>query len=213
MANDSPPDPEDYVVEDMLMGPSGYGTNVVRSSPDSSMPYTIWIMGPDLSLPYMLQCASREVALRGADAIRDVGLHPFLRGHGHEPKLPSTLREDLLYGLKLAARARRPGVVSMQKDMGLEALAPDVFVETWIHAVANNPEGSRTLINFALMATLELTYQDDPERALRAIVDIPTLNRAEKSAAKDKLAEYLHYKTLPDKLKRELNQSQPKRQP
>ena len=48
------------------------------------------------------------------------------------------------------------------------------------------------------MAVLEMTYEDDPDRALRAMVDIPTLNRQEKAQMKDELGEFLHYKNLPN---------------
>ena len=36
------------------------------------------------------------------------------------------------------------------------------------------------------------------------MVEIPTLNRQEKALMKDRLAEFLHYKNLPNKLEKEL---------
>jgi hypothetical protein len=122
---------------------------------------------------------------------------------GLDAPLPPPLEEDVIHGLKLAARAGRPGVLSMQRNLGLEDDTPDVFVETWVILARAEPENVRVLHNFALMAILEMEHQDDPERALRAMIEIPTLNPQERAAARDSLAEYLHYKGLPDKAARD----------
>jgi hypothetical protein len=200
--------PDESVVEPITHGPSSYATLIVRTEPGHDMPpFIVSVMGPDLSVPYMLKVADEANARQGANAIREVGLHPFLRRINQEPPLPEPLREDFIGGLTMAARAKTESVVSIQRDMGLQDLAPDVFVETWIQSVKYNPEGCRSLMTVAMMATLELTYPDDPERALRAMVDIPTLTRKERANMKDKLAEYMHYKNLPAKLEKELARS------
>lgn len=197
-------DTDDDLIEAMGPGPSGYTTTVVRSSPGSPQPFWLTVFGPDLDLPSITGVRDRESAVQAAGWVRELGLHPFLRKIKAEPPLPSFLQEEVLTGLKLAARAGRPGVLSVQKDMGMEEVASDVFVETWVDAVRDDPEGGRSLTTFALIAYLEMTYQDDPERALREMVNIPTLTRQERAHYKDRLAEFLHYKNLPKKLEREL---------
>ena len=192
------------LVEEMGPGPSGYTTTVVKSSAGSPHSFWLTVFGPDLDLPSITGVDDRESALQAAGWVRELGLHPFLRKIGAEPRLPSFLDETVLIGLKLATRAGRPGVVSMQKEMGMEGTHPDVFVEAWAATVRDDPEGGRILTNFALMAGLEMQYQDHAETALREMVNIPTLNPQERAQAKDALAEYLHSKNAPKKLGREL---------
>jgi len=199
--------PDESIVEPITHGPSSYATLIVRSEPGSGMPFIVSVMGPDLTVPHMLQVADEANARQGAAAIREIGLHPFLRRINQEPPLPAPLTDDILYGLKVAARAKIPSVVATQQEVGMQDMEPDLFVEAFVDAVRDNPEGCRKLLNFALMSTLDYTYKDDPERAVRAMVDIPTLSREERAAGKDKLDELLYYRNLANRAEQQLAQS------
>jgi len=200
--------PDESIVEPITHGPSSYATLIVRTEPGHAMlPYVVSVMGPDLTEPYMLQVPDEANARQGASAIREIGLRPFQRRINQEPPLPAPLTDEILYALKVAARAKTPSVVATQEEVGMQDMEPDLFVEAFVNAVRDNPEGCRKLLNSALMSTLDYTYKDDPERGLRAMLEIPTLSRAERAAGQGKLNEYLHYKNLPAKLAKELAQS------
>ncbi len=203
--------PGESIVELITHGPSSYATLIVRTERGHAMlPYVLSVMGPDLTEPYNLEVPDEANARQGATAIREIGLRPFLRRINHEPPLPAPLTDEILYGLKVAGRAKTPSVVATQKEVGMQDMEPDLFVEAFVDAVRDNPEGCRKLLNFALMSTFDYTYRDDPERGLRAMLQIPTLSRAERAAGEDKLNEYLHYKNIAAKAERQFEKSRRK---
>jgi hypothetical protein len=137
--------PDENIVEPIQHGQSSYATLVVRSEPGSALPYIVSVMGPDLTEPYMLQVADHDNALQGAAAIRELGLRPFLRRINQAPPLPAPLTDDTFFGLKVAARSKIPSVVATQEEVGMQDMLRDLFVEAFVDAVRDNPEGCRKL--------------------------------------------------------------------